>query len=185
MYQDAEIIAGLRSAEEWAIEAVIDQYGNRLLQTLASVVNDFHTAEELVQETLIKMCQSIHDFRGDASLYTWIYRIGLNLGRNHLRKKKLALVGLNTNLDRNESQEPQPHHQALREETTSMVYEALDSLPLKYREVLILHYLEEMQLKDIAKILNEPLGTVKSKLSRGRVKLKNLLSADKEAWQHG
>lgn len=184
MANDSEIVNGLKKAQPWAVEALVDTYGDRLLRTIVCVVKDYHTAEELVQETFLKVCDKIESFRGDSSLYTWIYRIGINLSRNYLRKRKPQLIGKSENLDFYSSQETTPYEHTARTETINKVHTAMQQLSPIYREILALFYLEDLQVQEISSILNTPEGTVKSRLSRGRTQLKQVLIG-KEAPQIG
>lgn len=185
MHDEKELVAGLQAAEEWAVEELVEAYGDKLLRTALCIVKDYHLAEEIVQETYLKVCRAIKSFDGRSSLYTWLYRIVVNCSRNSLRRRKFNLVGLGLNLDRNPSSIASPEDEMVLRERNAAVYRALSRLPCKYREVLTLYYLAELTVDEIAEVLNEPTGTVKSKLSRGRRKLREALGLGREAWQIG
>lgn len=164
------LINNLKKGKEEAYEELVDTYGNRLLRTCYLILKDKEEAEDVVQETFIKIFKSISSFREDSGLYTWIYSIALNISRDRLRKKNVSLnledewvgedhveIVVEQNMDREE----------LREE--------LFAMNILYREVLVLFYFEELSIKEISHLLSEKEGTIKSKLSRGRTLLRNRL----------
>ncbi|MDD3227494.1 MAG: sigma-70 family RNA polymerase sigma factor, partial [Tissierellia bacterium] len=127
-------------------------------------------AEDVVQETFIKVFNKIDTFKEKSGLYTWIYAIALNLSRDRMRTKQdmLELKDEWIGIDDVESHvEINIDREQLRKEIFEM-----NSL---YREVLVLFYYEELSIREISNLLNEKEGTIKSKLSRGRNMLKESL----------
>ncbi|MEL7607835.1 MAG: sigma-70 family RNA polymerase sigma factor [Sedimentibacter saalensis] len=167
MVADKLLIVNLKKGREDAYRQIVEEYGNRLLRTCYLILKDREEAEDVVQETFIKVFRNIDSFRENSGLYTWIYTIALNLSRDRLRKKQdmLALedeqVG---NSDVDYEVEKGIDRELLRKE--------LFSINPLYREVLVLFYFEELSIKHISNLLNEKEGTIKSKLSRGRSILK-------------
>lgn len=164
------LIKSLKGGREEAYRQIVEEYGDRLLRTCYLILRDREEAEDVVQETFIKVFSKIEDFREDSGLYTWIYTIALNLSRDRLRRKRdtLALedewVGNN---DVESHVEKNIEREILRKELFGM-----DPL---YREVLVLFYFEELSIKEISNLINENEGTIKSKLSRGRNRLRESL----------
>lgn len=171
MVAEKLLIKNLKKGREEAYRQIVEEYGNKLFRTCYLILKDKEEAEDVVQETFIKVFKKIDTFQEKSGLYTWIYAIALNLSRDKMRTKQDILelkdewVGkddveylVEMNIDR----------ELLRKEIFGM-----NSL---YREVLVLFYFDEFSIKEISNLLNEKEGTIKSKLSRGRNILKeNLL----------
>ncbi len=171
-----EPIEALKRGEEEAIHWLVDSFSHRLLKAATLMLGDQHLAEDAVQDCLVDAISRLSTFRGDSSLYTWLYTILLRRC-NRLRKRSLRQV----------VQAPEVMGRLLPEQRGSVdrnerrvLREAIKSLNYKYREVIILFYYEEFSIEEIAELLNEPQGTVKSKLHRARTKLKSLLEREEE-----
>ncbi|PKM89868.1 MAG: RNA polymerase subunit sigma [Firmicutes bacterium HGW-Firmicutes-12] len=180
MYSEAQILEGLLKNEEAAVFEIINLYGDRMLRTAFAITGDAQTAEEVVQDTFLQVCQKIDSFRQHSTLQTWIYRITVNLAKNRLRSrwfKKVTPLAeeLTTQVQIPNNSENNPETVAIQEESRREVLSTLQGLSEKYRAVLVLHYLEEQSIKEISEILKQPEGTIKSKLSRGKTLLKKEL----------
>lgn len=170
MVAEKLLIKNLKKGREDAYRQVVEEYGNRLLRTCYLILKDREEAEDVVQETFIKVFQKMDSFRENSNLYTWIYTIALNLSRDRLRKKQDMLTLEDEWVGNNDVEyevEKGVDRELLRKELF-----AINSL---YREVLVLFYFEELSVKEISNLLNEKEGTIKSKLSRGRNILKESL----------
>lgn len=157
------LIKGLRKGKEDAYRQIIEEYGNKLLRTCYLILKDREEAEDVVQETFIKVFQKLDTFKENSSFFTWIYAIALNLCRDRLRKKQDMLTLEDEWVGENDVEfhvEKNIDREILRKEIFDM-----NSL---YREILVLFYFEELSIKEISNLLNEKEGTIKSKLSRGR-----------------
>ena len=146
-------------------------------------------ASDLAQEALIKAYQSIGGFRGESSFGTWIGRITANKCLDELRKrKKLQTTSLDDEVELEEgsvqkelaSEADTPEQHTIRQETVQYVQQKLNQLRDEYRIVLVLRELEGHSYEDIAAMLNCSLGTVKSRISRARNYLKELVLADQQ-----
>lgn len=167
MVAERLLVKNLKKGHEDAYRQIIEEYGNRLLRTCYLILKDREEAEDVVQETFIKVFQKMDSFRENSGLYTWIYTIALNLSRDRLRKKKDMLT-LEDEWVGNNDVEYEVEKGIDRELLRKELFE-INSL---YREVLVLFYFEELSIKEISNLLNEKEGTIKSKLSRGRSILK-------------
>lgn len=170
MVAEKLLIKNLKNGLENSYRQIVAEYGNRLLRTCYLILKDREEAEDVVQETFIKVFKKMGTFRGNSGLYTWIYTIALNLSRDRLRKKQDTLI-LKDELVGNNEVEYQVEKNFDRELLRKELFE-INSL---YREVLVLFYFEELSIKEISNLLNEKEGTIKSKLSRGRRILKESL----------
>ena len=170
MVAEKLLIKNLKKGREEAYRQLIEEYSNKLLRTCYLILNDREEAEDVVQETFIKVFNKIDTFKEKSGLYTWIYAIALNLSKDRMRIKQdmLELKDEWIGIDDVESHvEINFDREQLRKEIFEM-----NSL---YKEVLVLFYFEELSIKEISNLLNEKEGTIKSKLSRGRNMLKESL----------
>ncbi|WP_366922944.1 RNA polymerase sigma factor [Metallumcola ferriviriculae] len=179
MLTEKELVEQLKNAEEEAVEQLVERLADRLLRTALAIIGDRQLAEEVVQDTFLQVCRRIGSFKGQSSLETWIYRITVNLAKNRIRGGWFRQVMAFNAGDFDFAAAPpgeQPESIILRDEEREAVISTLKGFPLKYREVLVLYYLEELNIREISAILQQPEGTVKSKLSRARILLKENLT---------
>ena len=170
MVAEKLLIKNLKRGREEAYRQLIEEYGNKLLRTCYLILNDREEAEDVVQETFIKVFNKIDTFKEKSGLYTWIYAIALNLSRDRMRIKQ-DMLELKDEWIGNDDVESHVEINIDREQLRKEIFE-MNSL---YREVLVLFYFEELSIKEISNLLNEKEGTIKSKLSRGRNMLKESL----------
>ena len=164
------LIKNLKRGREEAYRQLIEEYGNKLLRTCYLILNDREEAEDVVQETFIKVFNKIDTFKEKSGLYTWIYAIALNLSRDRMRIKQ-DMLELKDEWIGNDDVESHVEINIDREQLRKEIF-GMNSL---YREVLVLFYFEELSIKEISNLLNEKEGTIKRKLSRGRNMLKESL----------
>jgi len=151
-------------------------YGDRIMRAVYLIVDDYHLAEEITQEVFVKSYHSLQNFRGEASPYTWLYRIAINLSRDYLkRKSKVKFLPLLAEEQHSDNLAESLEDKIARLTTGKRIRDCINKLPLIYREVIILYYFEDMKLSNIAQILKQSEGTIKSKLSRGREFLENTM----------
>lgn len=165
-----ELIKRLKKGQEEAYIELIKLYGNRLLKTCFLMVRDEKEAEDLVQETFIKVFKYIKNFKGNSSLYTWIYKILQNTIRDSYRNKIITVA-----YEDYSASEDNMEKMVINSENRERLKEELDKISFIYRQVLVLFYFDDFTIKEISGILDEKEGTVKSKLSRGRKILKESL----------
>ena len=170
MVAEKLLIKNLKRGREEAYRQLIEEYGNKLLRTCYLILNDREEAEDVVQETFIKVFNKIDTFKEKSGLYTWIYAIALNLSRDRMRIKQ-DMLELKDEWIGNDDVESHVEINIDREQLRKEIF-GMNSL---YREVLVLFYYEELSIREISNLLNEKEGTIKSKLSRGRNMLKESL----------
>jgi len=177
MESEATAIArGLRRRDPDLLDRLIEQYQHRLLRYLIYLSGNRELAEDLFQETWIRVLERGHQYDGRHEFSTWLYAVARNLTIDHLRKKSpVSLDGMIDGLaadERHASFEPadtrpmawevvQQHEQGER------ISAALVSMPAEYREAIVLRFQDELALEEIATVTRAPLGTVKSRLYRG------------------
>lgn len=157
------------------IETLIRTYGNDVLKTAYLYVKDIHTAEDIFQEVFIKVNKNLHTFKELSSIKTWILRIAINTSKDYLKSAYHSRVVPMMDFMEDSITSDSDFDGIEREETINTVKEAVMLLPEHYREVIICVYMNEMSLEQAAESLNVPVGTVKSRLTRGKEKLKEML----------
>ncbi len=167
--------AKLPRQEANIVDEIVDAYADRLLRAAVLILGDYHLAEDTVQEALIDAAAHLSSFRGDSTLYTWLYRILIRRCRRQQNRKfwnMLKVVPKDT-LDRLSSKRDAASFIQILEKME--VTAAVHQLPEIYREVIALYYYEEFTVAEIAEILSTPEGTVKNRLYRARQKLAQIL----------
>jgi RNA polymerase sigma-70 factor (ECF subfamily) len=157
------MIDGLINGQEDAFRQMMQLYGNKLLATCYLILRDREEAEDVVQETFVRVFGNIRSFKRKSSLYTWIYRIAINLSRDMLRKRSYDL-SLNEEIIGEEDTLEKLEHRLDLEELKVR----LGELSPIYREALVLFYYQDLSIAEISDLLNEKEGTIKSRLSRAR-----------------
>ncbi len=170
MVAERLLIKNLKQGREEAYIQLVEEYGDKLLKTCCLILRDREEAEDVVQETFIRVFNKIDTFKEKSGLYTWIYAIALNLSRDRIRMKQ-DMLELRDEWIGNDDVESQIEMKIDRELLRKEIF-AMNSL---YREILVLFYFEELSIKEISNLLKEKEGTIKSKLFRGRNILKESL----------
>ena len=179
---EKELIARLQARDEAAFEELIRQYEKKVYSLCARMCGNAEDAEEVAQDAFLALWRGIDRFRQESSLSTWIYRLASNACIDLMRRKKKGAGSVS--LDDEElfvdavDPAPQPHEEAERRETQRLLQEGLLSLPAEYRSILLLREIEGLSYSEISAALDLELGTVKSRISRGRTLLRNFLSVN-------
>jgi len=174
---DEEIARLVQSGNFHSFGLLMERYQPKLLRYARKFVNDGEEAQDLVQEVFIKAYTNIKSFDADRRFSPWIYRIAHNEFINSLRKKSKQIVfpfDLDVLFPHPVSKET-ADGDLNRQELKDFLNSHLDKLNPKYREPLVLYYLEELDYKEIAEILEVPVSTVGVRLKRGRTMLKKLM----------
>jgi RNA polymerase sigma-70 factor (ECF subfamily) len=167
---EKDLIKGLKKGKEEAYYELINTYGDQLLRTCFLMTKDEKLAEDIVQESFIRVFKYIKGFKGDSSLYTWIYRISQNVLKDKMKSKVIEVAYEDYYMDPDN-----PEDLTLIKIDRQILRKELDRLSFIYKQVLVLFYFEDRSIKEISAILEEKEGTIKSKLSRGRSILKQAL----------
>jgi RNA polymerase sigma-70 factor (ECF subfamily) len=181
--EDALVTALCQGVEE-AYEILIQRYQQPVYNLVCRLLNDPSDACDIVQEVFLKVFRNIGSFRGNSSLKTWIYRIAVNEAYNHRRwfsrhqRQEVALgaeEGMPGYVDSLADSGRTPFDQAADRETRALVEAALEKLNAKFRAAVILRDIEDLSYEEIATVLDVSLGTVKSRILRGREALRKIL----------
>lgn len=170
---DYKLMERVQYGDMVAFNKIVDRYKDRLMNVITRMLHSREEAEDIVQETLFRVYQhrSSFDFRHCFS--TWIYTIALNLARNELRKRKRFRFFDIFDLQGKESEIAV--EMELPSNLPKAIEKALATLPDKYRTAFILRDMQELPYEEVAKIMNIPLGTVKSRVNRARAMLRDKL----------
>jgi len=167
-----------------AFEVILKMYEKRIYNFAYRMLGDKEDAMDITQEVFIKAYKSVNAFKGNSSFSTWLFKIAKNVCIDYLRKNgKVRIFSLDKTIkmDGGEIKKETPDTSNLpeeivkRKEIQHVVHQAIARLPEKYKEAIILRDLQDFSYKEIADILNCNIGTVKSRISRGRKELKNIL----------
>ena len=180
-YTDEELIARFQDGDEQAYVELVNRYRNRLMTFVYRFVNDMEKAEDIVQDTLMKLYTHGHYYRNIAKFSTWIYTIAGNFAKTELRRKKrhkvtnLSQMGFDDREYQLPSVEPETGETAQGHFAEKKIQMAIQELPLHFRTVVILRDIQELSYEEISKIVDVPLGTVKSRINRARLQLQQSL----------
>lgn len=179
---DAEV-AQLRRGDSSGLAALVARYQNRLYRYLLRLLREPASAEDLFQQTWIRVAQGIKQYDPRRSFEAWLFRVARNLAIDHLRRYRPE--SLDAPLPSGElpagnlaASDPGAFQTLVAGERARRVAHALEGLPVIHREVLTLRFEEEMKLEEIAEVLAIPLSTVKSRLRRALDALRGLLLAE-------
>jgi RNA polymerase sigma-70 factor, ECF subfamily len=182
MTDEQETLAnGLRRREPEVLDRLIEQYQQRLYRYLLFLTGDTALAEDLFQETWIRVLERGHQYNAKSKFESWLFAIARNLVIDVSRRKKFASLDEMADADSHQPFEPPDDHAAsalqllVTRENEQAVQLSLLKIPAYYREVLLLRFHEELGLEEIASVLSTPLSTVKSRLYRGLEALKAAL----------
>ncbi len=173
------LVRGLRRRDPELLDSLIEQYQYRLFRYLVYLTGNTQTAEDLFQETWIRVLDRGHQYDGRARFETWLFTIARNLVLDlHRRKKPESLEALTEGESRPmefAAPDAMPDDIFSRKEDEAQVRASVQRLPAVFREVLLLRFQEEMALEEITGVVGIPLSTVKSRLYRGLEALRKLM----------
>ena len=178
---DEVLIKKFQDGDIGAYNQIVYRYKDRLLNFIYRFLNDLDRSEDLVQDTLLKLYTHKDSYHEIAKFSTWLYTIAANLAKTELRKLKRRKTFSVTDLSREDRKfiirgsEQDPSEQYLNESLNRNIQKSLSELPNDFKTIIILRDIQELSYDEISKIVELPLGTVKSRINRGRIKLQELL----------
>ena len=180
---DHELVGQARAGNGAAFGEIVERHKDRLHNTVYRLVGSAEDARDLVQDTFVKAYENLEHFRGSSSLYTWLFRIAVNTSLSHRRKRKWVQMGSPAGSDDDSNPgdavidpaSADPADPLVAAETEALVQEAIDSLDEEHRTVVVLRDIQHCDYHEIAEILDVPPGTVKSRLHRARLMLRDKL----------
>jgi RNA polymerase sigma-70 factor (ECF subfamily) len=169
--------------DQRAFAEIVDMYKDKLFHLAYRMTGNRQEAEDVVQEAFLRVYKSLDRYDENQKFSTWIYRITTNLCIDRLRKRR-ATYSLDAESPDREgldgyamlpSDERTPESELLLSETQRLIHEAIATLPVKYKTIMILRYLQDLSLQEISDVLDMPVTTVKTRVHRGREFLRKKL----------
>ena len=178
---DNRLIADCRDGNTAAFGELVSRYQDRLFNSVLRLTDNAEDARDVVQEAFLHAYQSLHSFKGDALFFTWLYRIAVNTAISMKRKKRVVLriqpagEGGNAIEPLDPSETNRPGHAIEMAEEERRVHEALAKLSTEHRAVLVMKDMEGMKYEAMAEVLGVPVGTIRSRLHRARLEMRDIL----------
>jgi RNA polymerase sigma-70 factor (ECF subfamily) len=175
---DAALLAAAREGDTEAFAEIVRRYEGRLRAVLRRILDDGRDVDEAVQDVFVQAWRNLDRYRGDAAVFTWLYRIGVNEGLARRRRKRLTEVDLESpaaTAVHDTRREVQPAASAESADTREQVMAALAALPFDHREAVVLRDLVGLSNEEVAEALGVGLAAAKSRIHRGRLQLRELL----------
>ena len=181
--QEVALVRRCQAGDKEAFRMLVEQYRSILFGTAYLMIRDRELAEDAVQEALIQIWKHLPSFRFKSSMKTWLVRIVVNEVKQQFRKKQVPTVPLEQASEvENDSNEVETT--LIHDEERQQLKQALEKLPPEQRESLVLRYYSELTVPEIATVMGEREGTIKSRLSRAIKRLGDIFRDDK-TWEEG
>jgi RNA polymerase sigma-70 factor, ECF subfamily len=176
---DASLIVATLAGDNAAFGRLVAAYQDRLYNSLLRVLRSSEDAADIAQDAFVQAYTKLGTFRGTSAFYTWLYRIAFNLAMSHARRghTTASLDGMKS-LAGEEPMDGEPTAEAgvMQQERAELVHAALGELSMDYRQILVLREIDGCRYDEIAEILDLPVGTVRSRLFRARLQMRDLLT---------
>jgi len=178
---DEKLIKRFQDGDEYAYDLIVRRYKDQLFNFAYRFLNNAEEAEDVVQETFLRLYRNKHAYRQIAKFSTWIYTIAGNLAMTELRKRKrrklvsISDMGFEDKEYEIEDEMADTERDADSSLTEKIIQQAINELSPRFKQVILLRDVQELSYEEIGKILRIPLGTVKSRVNRARLKLQSKL----------
>ncbi len=181
--EDIELIEEALAGSQSSYARLMKKYYQLIYNLVYRMISKKEDVEDLTQEAFIKAFNSLQNFDKQFAFSTWLFKIATNNAIDYLRKKKLSTFSIDKDIESDDNDfrfeipdiENKPDKRIMDDQMRKILDEAIDSLPPKYKEVIILRHGQEKEYEEIAKMLKLPLGTVKAHIFRGRELLNKYL----------
>jgi RNA polymerase sigma-70 factor (ECF subfamily) len=180
---DLALVRRAKKGDYRAFDLLVLKYQSRIVSIAFKFVKEIQLAEDISQEAFIKAYRSIDSFREESAFYTWLYRITANTAKNYLvskgRRKESSISEMSISENEDFFELPtndSPEQILMAQSLKDTIYDALSGLPEDTRTALSLREFEGLNYEEIAEIMNCPVGTVRSRIFRGREALEDLIS---------
>lgn len=177
---DAQLVVRVLAGDKRAFDVLVLKYQRRIERLIARMVRDHALVEDIAQETFLRAYRALHQYRGDAQFYTWLYRIAINTAKKFLLERKRDPLTMLVSQENDDEKDETFRHQnePISEETPDSVLAArqiaaaveagLAALPEDLRQAVTLREIEGLSYEEIATLMNSPIGTVRSRIFRAR-----------------
>jgi len=168
-----------REETDFILEKIMIEYGNELVRLAFSYVKDTEIAKDMVQNTFIKCYKNLESFRFDAQIKTWLYRITINECKDYLKSWNYKMVQVKSFINETaKSILPSTEKTVINKYNNEEIKDTIFSLPKVYREVVYLYYYDSLNTEEIAKVLDIPANTVKTRLRRAKQRLESMIKEE-------
>ena len=183
MEDEKKLVLQSKSGDLQSFERLIKAYQKMAYNVAYRIMGNEEDAKDMTQEALIKVYRNIKGFRMDSSFSTWLYRIVMNTCKDELRKKKMKVISIDQPIQTGDGQMQMeiedtslhPDEILVSKETQTEVHDALQEVSEKNRVVVVLRDIKGFSYSEISDVLEVPVGTIKSRINRGRQELKSIL----------
>lgn len=176
-FSDEQLITLYQHGDASVFEVLVLRHQERIRNFVYSILGSTRHIDDISQEIFLKVYEALSRFRFESTFTTWLYRITLNHCRDELRKQKIRRLFFHDSPDAEpHAHEADPLDHTARAHLRTIIHDALQKLPVHYRTVAVLRDIEEYSYQEIADVLQCDVGTVKSRLSRARGKLREMLT---------
>ena len=173
---DQQLVTRVQQGDKRAFDLLVLKYQSRVHAIVGRFIRDSHEVEDITQEAFLKAYRALPRFRGDSQFYTWLFRIAVNTAKNYLVARSRRPPSSDVNLDDAEfyagSEQLKdlgtPENQLFRDELEMVINKAIEELPEDLRTAVTLREYEGLSYEDIAGVMDCPVGTVRSRIFRGR-----------------
>lgn len=180
---DAELVKRVQAGDKTAFDLLVRKYQSRVISLVGRYVKNHATAQDIAQEAFIKAYRGLANFRGDSAFYTWLYRIAINTAKNHLVAQSRRVPDVEIDAQEAEQysnggllqDQSSPERILLTEEIKNEVFATIETLPDDLKMAITLRELEGMSYEEIAKSMDCPIGTVRSRIFRAREAIDKVL----------
>ena len=182
---DEQLITRALTGDQKAYELLLVRHRKAIFHVVTKIVRNKEEAQDLVQETFMKAFNALASYRSEYKFSTWLYKIAANCAIDFVRKKRIEALSLDRPIETKDGQVEielpdstwDPEKDLVRKQKLRSIDEAIESLPDKYREVIIYRHKDDMSYEEIASVLETPVGTVKARIFRARELLKKKLKS--------
>lgn len=181
--QDQQLVERVQRGDKRAFDLLVLKYQHKILGLVVRFVHDSHEAQDVAQEAFIKAYRALGNFRGESAFYTWLYRIAINTAKNYLVAKGRRPPDSDVSAENAEFYEGDhalkdietPERALLRDEIEAAVHKAIQNLPEDLRTAVTLREFDGLSYEDIGKVMQCPVGTVRSRIFRAREAIDKVL----------
>ncbi|MEW6535387.1 MAG: sigma-70 family RNA polymerase sigma factor [Candidatus Auribacterota bacterium] len=181
-YSDNDLISAVREGKIEAFDQIVRRYESKVLGVLYGMMRNSDDARDVAQDVFVKAYKSVDKFRGDSKLYTWLYRITVNMAIDYMRKKqKKAKVEYNDEVKISDDNPAvpvdriSPSKTVQNKELRTKLQEAIEQLPEEQKSTFVLREMQDMSYQEIAGVMNCSVGTVMSRLFYARKKVRDMI----------
>jgi RNA polymerase sigma-70 factor (ECF subfamily) len=182
---DEQLMLRVGQGDKSAFDEIVKRYTSRMVNLAYQIVGERELAQDVAQETFLRAYKSAARYREISKFSTWLYTIAINLCRNELRRRKFRMYSLEGMAEREDDdklridiadESRKPDRDLEKKEIGKIVRDAVEMLPEKFKTPLVLRDLQELTYEEIGGILDLPEGTVKSRINRARLRVKEILT---------